>query len=166
MTLTVEDGTGISGADTYISLADARAYAKGRGLTLSDYDDELEQQLRKSLDYIETFRDRFKGTKAAATNVLQWPRLNVSVDGYAVTSTTIPTVLKNAQVELAAAIQSGYTLEPVATGESFVTMEKVGEIETRYSASVSTTGVPIIRKAHTLLAPLIEGGFNLTVSRA
>lgn len=35
MAIIVEDGTGVTGANSYISLADARTYATNRGFELS-----------------------------------------------------------------------------------------------------------------------------------
>jgi hypothetical protein len=166
MALTVEDGTGVSGADSYISLADARTYATSRGLTISSDDTTAEQQLRQGFDYIEARRGDFQGTKTLSTQPNQWPRDGVYVDGVELATNLIPTELQYAQVQIASAVEGGSDLNPVG-GSSFVTEEVVGPIETKYSEKVNTTGIPIIRAAEKLIAPfLVSGGYAVATMRA
>lgn len=166
MTVTVEDGTGVAGANSYISLADAKTYAKDRGITLVDDDVKLEQYMNKAVDYLESLRSDYKGAKAVSTNALQWPRTGVTIDRVVIASTTIPNELKYAQVELMIAINGGTDIVPTATGDAFVTREKIGPIDTQYSEGVSTSGIPIVRKAEMYLAPLLRHGSTLATVRA
>lgn len=166
MPLIVEDGTLVANADSYITLAAARVYADSRGLSLAGSDAEAERQLRRGFDYVEAYRDRFKGAKVDPTQMTQWPRYGAYVDGRYIDTITIPTELKYAQVQVAAAIQSGLDVTPNSTGESFVVREKVGPIETQYSESVASSGVPILRTAEQLLAALITSTGALTTERA
>lgn len=166
MTLTVEDGTIVAGADSYIALTDARTYAASRGLALSVTDATAEVQLRNAFDYLESIQN-YKGVAATDEQETKWPRALVYLSA-AVTIDTdvIPTPLKYAQVHLAAAINGGLTLQPIADGAPFAVREKVGPIETQYSFSVSTSGVPIVRAANALLAPLLVSGSILATERA
>lgn len=167
MSLIIEDGTGVAGADSYVTLEEARAYAASRGLTLSSTDATLESYLRRATDYLEAQRDKYKGHKTDATYPLQWPRKCVYIDCTPIDSDVIPAELKQAQIQLAAAINSGIDIMPTATGEAFITLDKVGPIETRYSESIATSGVPIVRTADALLAVLYrDGGGLITTERA
>lgn len=166
MTLIVEDGSGVTGANSYVTLVEARAYALTRGVEMTDVDSKLEMYLVKAMDYLESLRYGFKGRKTNADQALQWPRYCVYIDGYAISSEAIPTELKNAQMQIAMAIQSGIDFMPTASGEAFVISEKVGPIETKYSEGVSTSGVPIVRTVEALLAPLMNIGFGLVTERA
>lgn len=166
MTLTIEDGTQVANANSYVTLAEARDYAKARGVKLTDFDDVLEQELIKAMDYLEAQRDNFKGVKTSSTQPLQWPRCGAYVDGAVVEPTTIPNELKNAQIRIAMEIDAGINPMPTADGSAFVISEKVGQLETKYSEGVATSGVPIMRAVEALLAPLLRGAGGLRVERA
>jgi hypothetical protein len=58
MALTVEDGSIVSGADSYISLVDARAILTSLGQNLNLDDTVAEQELRAACDYIERLASR------------------------------------------------------------------------------------------------------------
>lgn len=166
MTITVETGAGVANANSYITLAEARAYAKARGVTMTAFDDVLEQYLIKAMDYLESLRADYRGIKTDSTYALQWPRYGVYLDGTELASNVIPNELKNAQAQLAMAVQDGVDLMPTQTGDSFVTSEKVGPIETRYSQRINTSGVPIVRAVDAILAPLLKGTGALSTVRA
>lgn len=165
-TLVVEDGSIVASCDSYITLADARVYAAKRGITIEADDTKADVQLRKAFDYLEA-KD-YKGKKVdASTQHGQWPRKCVWVDGVELLSSVIPDALQSAQVQLAAAINSGLDINPTRDNSSFVTRETVGPITTQYSEYIGTSGVPIVRVADDLLAPLLnEGSGLLTVTRA
>ena len=164
--LVVEDGTGVEAASSYVDVVYARAYATARGVTLSATDATLDQYLIKAMDYLESLRDRYKGKKTDPTYSLQWPRTGVTIDSTPIDSDVIPAELKQAQVQLAMAIQAGNDLMPTATGEAFITQDTIGPITTKYSEGVSTSGIPIVRAADALLAPLLNGSNAITTSRA
>lgn len=61
MTLVVEDGSIVSGAESYASVAQADAYFAARGITIWSplLDAEKEQALRRATDYmVQTYRQR------------------------------------------------------------------------------------------------------------
>lgn len=96
MTIIVENGSLVSGANSYISIAEFKNWAEARGI---DYDTDytIEQQIMRAMDYIESLN--FKGLKHTETQDLQWPRDMVLIDGYAVDSDEIPKQLKAALYE-------------------------------------------------------------------
>lgn len=82
MSLIVEDGTQVVGAESYISVSDADAYFSGRGGTAwaALVTAAKEQSLRKATDYMEgAYRDRWLGTRVSVSQVLSWPRAWVQV---------------------------------------------------------------------------------------
>lgn len=165
-TLVVEDGSLVDGADSYISLADARTYATKRGISVAADDTAADIQLRKAFDYLEAIGADYKGTKSDPAQLTQWPRKDVWVDDAELSYAVIPTVLKYAQVQLAAAIQGGINLTPTSDGSAFIVREKIGPIDTEFSEAINTSGVPIVRIADSLLAPLLRRTGLLTVARA
>lgn len=91
MALIVENGTRVPGANSYVSLADFKAWADARGITYGS-DATVEQQILRAMDYIEGLN--FVGFKETETQSLQWPRVNVVIDGFGLDASTIPAELK------------------------------------------------------------------------
>jgi len=155
MALEIEDGTGKTDSVTYASEAELAAYALARGVTVSGTDTEL---LITAMDYIES--QRFKGDKGSSAQALQWPRLNVLVDGYYIDSDEIPLLLKEAQIEVALSIDGGDN--PMANQGRETVKEKVDVIEVEYSTSARST--TYMAAAETKLTKLVQS--NTGVYRA
>ena len=151
-TFTVEDGTGLAGANSYASVSYANDYHDGRGNTLwthsSVTDSDKEQALVRATDYIEKrFGHKFRGWKESSTQALQWPRIDAEDNsGYLLPD--IPDKLKQAVAEYALRSVSLHELSPdpispvpkqvnlhgqtrdlSSTGEVSKKTEKVGPIE-------------------------------------
>ncbi len=164
MALVIENGTGVAGATSYVTLVEARAYATARGVTLpSDADTTI--LVTKALDYLESLRDSYKGTKEYGAGYLQWPRTDVEIDGFAVGIDAIPAELKNAQCQLAMEFYA--SVDPLATTSSAaIKSEKVGPLETVYALSDGERPGVVMPKVDALLAPLLkEVGFGLSTLR-
>lgn len=159
-TITVEDGTQVTGANSYVTTAELSTYADERGVTISAA--EQEDLLIEAMDYIES--QSFKGYKLTETQALQWPRGDVLVDGYYIDTDEIPTLLKEAQMESALAIDAGNS--PIANIERKKDRVVVGEIEVEYSSSSSSQ--VILQKVDLKLRKLIKngGGSSFSVIRA
>lgn len=164
MALIVENGSLVSGANSYVTLAEARAFALSRGVTLSATDATVEVLAVKAMDYLEALADSYKGLRVSYTQALQWPRYDVVpfADGAAIPLDEIPAQLKNAQCQL---IIDAVTYDLQATGAGRETIRsKVDVIEVEYAPSGAGVVQPIFRKAHAMLAPLLErvsGGLRL-----
>jgi len=140
MTLIVEDGTGKSDAESYVSVAEADTYHSNRGNTdwaaLSST--KKEQLLRGATDYmVAVYRLRWDGYRYVNTQALDWPRIYVpvrdicSVNAYPeyVDFDIVPTLVKNACSELALKANT----ETLLDDQGQVTIrEKVGPIEVEY----------------------------------
>lgn len=84
MALTVEDGTGVPEADSYLEIADIAAYATKRGLSFSTADaPAAEAAARRAATWLDaTYRDRLPGVRLAGRGQgLEWPR-KAAVDSY------------------------------------------------------------------------------------
>lgn len=125
MALTVETGAIVTGADSYISVADFEAYNTARGYTLTG---TAEQLLLRAMLYVEQLS--FKGLKKTKAQTLQWPRLDVMIDGYYLESDEIPQQLVDLQCEVALAIDGGD--DPLGAIDRAVKREKVDVLETEY----------------------------------
>lgn len=155
MALIIETGALIANANSYVTVVEARAYALARGVTLSATDSDVERYLVLAMDYLESLRAKFQGTKVSSTQSLQWPRTDVLIDCIEFPETSIPVELKNAQMQLAMQVSNGVDLMPTRQG-AFVKLEKVGPIETQYSEKIGTGLTPDMTAVDMLIAPLLS----------
>ena len=137
MSIIIEDGTGKSDAESFISVADASTYFTARGVTTWDALDTGEETvnreaaLRKATDYLTAvYRDRWEGVRYTETQALDWPRAGVVRDSWAVDTDEVPIEVQNAEAELALKSASDDLLADQTQG---VVKEKVGVIEVEYS---------------------------------
>jgi len=126
--IVVEDGTGLATSNSYVSNTEINAYVADRGFTAVTSPETL---AHIAMDWLE--QQNFKGDKNTDAQALQWPRANVDIDGYTVLTTTIPQLLKDAQIELVIAISAGTS--PLANLERETKIEKVDVIEVEYMTS-------------------------------
>jgi hypothetical protein len=96
------------------------------------------------------YGQNFQGSRVNGTQALSWPRSSVYLNGYAVTSSTIPTLVINATAELAYKAAQGNLATDLTQG---VKREKVGVLEVEYDEySVQYTRY---RSIDNMLAPLL-----------
>jgi predicted RNA methylase len=107
MTLIVETGAIVSGANSYVSLADARAYASARGVTLSAVDATLEPMVIKAMDFVESHSAQFIGERVQRDQPLSWPRVGAVVERWEWASTEIPRQLINATLATVVEVAAG-----------------------------------------------------------
>lgn len=163
MAFVVEDGSGLSNATSFISVADADAYAAEVGLTAWTGSTPAKQTaLIKAQRYItQTYRGLWKGVRATELQSLDWPREDVEdYDGYIVDSDSVPAAVKEAQVELAARALTADLISDVTSDGGNIASESssVGAV----SYAVTYTGGKSTQKVYTvaerLLEPYIVGG--------
>ena len=164
MALIIENGTVVANASSYVTLAEARAFALARSVTLSAVDSEVESKCILAMDFLEALRDCFKGSKVGSVQALQFPRYGVQIDGFDVASNTIPKLLKDAQCQLVIELASGIDLTPTDDGK-FLIREKVDVIENEWAPGGSNT--PTLTKFDSIIAPLLKiASGGLTTRRA
>jgi len=135
MTIIVETGSRVDGANSYVTVAEFNAYLALRYPSRSAPTEAVaEGYLLRAMDYLESLD--FIGGKATDAQPLQWPRDRVRIDGYAITSSEIPKELKVAQYEAAYGYELGYgKADPI---ERTVQSEKIGEIAITYANNSSS----------------------------
>jgi len=167
MALTVEDGTVVAGADSYLSLAAADTYHSSHGSPTawaSATDPAKEAALRYATQWVDG-KFQFLGSVADSDQVLDWPRQNVWDDeGRSVAADIVPQRVKDATAEMALA-HIGAALNASLARGGAVRREQVGPVAVEYMESANPeTDFPYVRR---LLAPLLNnfGGRNLTITR-
>lgn len=170
LTLTPEDGTIVSGANSYATLAQIRSYCAQRGTVLPADDDAVTALATQALDYLESFEPRMKGSRAAPLlQNLAWPRQNVwlytsRLYGDApLPITTIPAQLITTQCFLAG-VAATYDLNPIQDTRAVIE-ETVGPLITKYDPRFGAAVRPIIPQLDAMLAPLLKRASPLTTVR-
>jgi len=159
MALTVEDGTGIAGANSYITVAELRAFAADRAISIPTEDSLCIPLLVKATDYLD-LKD-YIGTKATSSQGLAWPR---KAEGYfsvtdGVYSYTIPPALKIAQAMVAIEVQNGELLPTIRPGKYIST--KIGSISVSYATDANRAAATRMSAVDSLVNPLLaDGGFR------
>lgn len=166
VSLIVEDGSGVAGANSYCTGAYARQYALNGGIQFpGTADDALIAYATQAVLYLETMEPQFKGRPTYVGQELAWPRTNVYWRGMLLDHLSIPQRVVDAQVQLMIEVASGTVLLPTRSasnqGGGFVTMEKVDVLETHYSETVGVLSAPIIKSVEALLLPFLNRGIGL-----
>ena len=140
MSLIVEDGTGVVGAESYATEAQATAYFSNRGVAAWTAVENKEAALRKATDYmVQNYRLAWKGCRVDPEQALDWPRSGCYVSGYLlgkfssdylIPSNVVPNEVRNACIELALKASSE-DLNSDLTQQ--VLSEKVGPLAVTYS---------------------------------
>tara|TARA_R100000951_G_C2584224_1_gene162889 strand:+ start:108 stop:581 length:474 start_codon:yes stop_codon:yes gene_type:complete len=128
MALVIEDGSIVSGANSYITIANYKSWADDRGISYST-DSKIEQSIFRAMDWFE--RQMFIGNKANENQPLQWPRTEALIDGYYVDATEIPNQVKTALYEVTTVDLAGNS--EFNTQDRKTSKEKVGDIEVTYA---------------------------------
>ena len=103
MNLILEDGTGLTNANSYASVAEADAYHDSRLHSLAWTAAQTpvkERALAMATTTLDAMTS-WHGTRQSAEQALAWPRTGVVYDGLRINGDVIPAPLKRATAELA-----------------------------------------------------------------
>jgi hypothetical protein len=156
MALIVEDGSGLSNSESYISVADAdaRQASVGNDIWAPLSTAEKEEALRRATIYMTAaYRERWVGRRNNLEQALEWPRYGVSVEGWPVSPQSVPADVAKACSDLALKAAAG-DLAPDL--EPMVIREKVGPIETEFSRG--SPQYKRFRAIDMMLSPYLSGG--------
>ena len=134
MALIIEDGSGRSDAESYVSLADCDAYHSARANSSWTGDEAAkEAALLEATAFVEdSYRGLWRGVRSKWEQALSWPRFGViDQDGFQVASDSLPSLLQAAVCEAALrAIEGDLTPDLDRGGQ--IKRQKVDVIETEY----------------------------------
>ena len=155
MALTVEDGTGVTDADSYADQTFLDTYHTNHGNSGWTFS---EAAVRRAMNYIEgRYSGRWRGSKqfAYSVNSLSWPRTGaVDRDGLSIAG--VPLRLRQALAE-AALLEVGTagTLQPALTRGGAIKRERVeGVVEREFFEGAPTRST--FTRIDDLLAPLLR----------
>lgn len=165
--LIVEDGTGLSNAESYVSVAFVDNYFNTFYSALPSYpwkaqrEDLKEIALRQVTSYYEfKYAIDLPGIRKTSSQNLSWPRIGALHDGSYIDSAVVPTLLKQAIAELAIKYVTDPSLFfPDRDSEAGVAEESVSigsvSVSTKYSATKNTEVV--FAKIEAMLSKLVGG---------
>ena len=131
MALTIEDGSLVSGANSYITAAEWDTWATDRGISHTHSNSRIEEGILRAMDYFESLH--FVGQKHEDTQALQWPRDYVYIDGYSIESDEIPKEVKAAMYEATKMELDGNS--PIKEQGRATVSEKIGDIQVTYKGN-------------------------------
>lgn len=137
MALITETGAGSTDAESYCTVAFADQYHEQRANTgwIGLEPVQKEAYLRRATEYmLAIYRQRWRGSRATSTQALDWPRLDATVDGFAIGADIVPIEVQKACAILALkAIKGELDPEPTAA----VKRKKVDVLEVEYFEPVA-----------------------------
>jgi hypothetical protein len=160
MALIVENGSIVPGADSYVSLADARALAAKYGKELPADDTAAEAALRNGAVYVGLQEPAMCGQRVSAEQYLAYPRKYVFMYGFAVASDSIPSQIITAQVLAAVEYGSGTDVRASSDGRVVESERVEGAVAVSYFNNGATGASTTITAAIDALRPLLCGGNN------
>ena len=143
MSLIVETGAIVAGAESYATVAQFKTYSTNFGFNYAALSDtNIEVALRQATLYLtQQYRTLWKGVRRLATQSLDWPRAGVSTEPvtygqhysarYIVPPDTVPTEVVNACIIMAQKASAGVDLFPDGTQKT--TQETIGPITVKYT---------------------------------
>lgn len=140
----------------YVEDTDFTAWATARGITLTGTAAVL---LTRALDWVEL--QKYTGT---ATTSAAWPRSDAYIDGVLVDSATVPQLVRDLQMRVAADIDAGF--DPNAVRAQTVKSERVeGAVSVEYMEGSAQSAISV--QAAAILAKLANGigGYQFEVRR-
>lgn len=171
MALTVEDGSGLADAESYVSVADCSTYCTARGLTFSSGTTEnKEAALRRATAYIDgAYGPMFLGRRRNGRDqALQWPRIEAyddSAEEY-IDQDAVPVEIVHATCEAAVReLATPGSLNPDLKRGGAIKSVKAGSVAVEFmgNAPADTTYRIIDR----LVAPVLStGGASGLVGRS
>lgn len=158
--LTIEDGTVVADADSFIDLFDARTLALNIGLTLPADDTEAEVKLRQGYLNLLQRERTLQGSRISAIQTGIFPRSNVMSNCFNIDSDVIPSDVILAQLYAADAITSGTETNGTQTGERLSGFNVQGVYSETYQDGSSQSTNPSIQGVYNALYPLTKAGFQ------
>ena len=160
MAITVEDGSVVAGANSFISLDGFTSHCETRGRSLDAYDEDTQviPALVKMADYLNSLS--WKGVKTARDNPMCWPRYGQEIggslwnrlewpastwvgvldkDGFYIGIEEVPPEVVSAQCEGAWLIIQGKDMEPSLDRGGQIKRKKIDVIEFEYFGGASPT---------------------------
>lgn len=161
MTLIVEDGTGVAGAESYVGVAEMDDYSAKHGITAwpsgstSAIIKQKEIALRRSAQYIDGhYGPEFPGRRGSSVQTLLWPRTGAALaDGTPIPENSVPACIRNAQFEVAGLAVAGVELTVTTEAGPVLKRKKTDVLEKEWFEG-TVDRAPVFGSVDAALSPL------------
>ena len=166
MALTVEDGTIVSGADSYISQADFIAFALTIG-TVVAVEQATDDKLVEAFYYLNSLEVRLKGTRTLKTQPNAYPRDGLVIEDFAWLSTEIPRQVILAQELLTLDLIAGIDLynRPQSASTAIKRNRVEGVVEQEFAVSDAMKLSSATHAVDVVNSLLKNSGLSVVLSR-
>tara|TARA_R110000772_G_scaffold268452_1_gene395601 strand:+ start:35468 stop:35971 length:504 start_codon:yes stop_codon:yes gene_type:complete len=166
MAVTVEDGTIVTGADSYVTRANYITFAASIGITIAD-DAAADVQLVKAFIYLNGLESALKGIRTLKAQTSAYPRDGLVIEDYSWLNTEIPRQVILAQELLALDINAGIDIynRPQSASTPIKKVRVEGAVSKEYAVSDAMKMSSVTRTMAVVNSLLINGGFSIAVSR-
>jgi len=149
MTIIVEDGSIVAGANSYLSRVDYITYALSMGVVIAS-DSAADIELIKAAQFIDQHEPNLQGIRVARDNPMAFPRYGVVINSWYWNSDEIPRQVILAQQSYALDVHAGIDLWNKGANANLITSEErvEGAVTVKFAVP-STTGVTDQKMTHT-----------------
>lgn len=162
--LTIEDGSIVTGAESFATAAELVTYAANFGRTIPGTEQAQESLLRRA--YLQMLALPWKGGIVNPEQTGSWPRYDVLRNGWLVASDSIPAQIKAGQMALATEIHADDLVDP-DTKVGAIESEKVGPISTTFAKASKTASKPAaIRQSSAQFEGFVESSSQVKLVRS
>lgn len=164
--LTVEDGTIVAGANSFVNDDEFKAFARLNGYSVPATQPDREALLSKAFMYLNsTYEQRLQGYRLSSVQSGMFPRSDVYAYDFLVDSSTIPEDIKAAQMSAALSINDGADTNAIKTDADLASFEVVGVYKESYQAGANTPTLPEMPAVSRYLRPYTKGGGGMSLNR-
>ena len=158
--LTIEDGSGVVGANSFVTDVEYLAFAKLKGYDVPSTQPDREANLSKAYDFLNfTYESKLQGYRVKPqiqTGIM--PRSYVYAYEVLIDNTTIPQDFKNAQMLAALSINGGVDINAVKDTANLASFSVPGVYSESYQSGASTPTIAQMPAVSRTLRPYTNAG--------
>jgi hypothetical protein len=169
ITITEENGTGVTGANSFTDLDTVKAAIPNNGLAVPADDEDTKLYMIRAYAHIGTYERQFSGYRSNRGQTGVYPRTTAYSGETPLDNDEIPVEIVQAQIQLVCDQIAGLTLGTFESDQTIVIEEQVGPIREKRTEKAGLTNDPKLTVFNSIIEPLLKGnGFigGLTLSRA
>lgn len=164
MSLVIEDGSIVAGAESFATVAELVTYAANFGRTIPVDSAAQESLLRRAA--LQMSAMPWKGGLVSELQALSWPRYDVYRENWLVPSDSIPGQIKAGQMALAAEIHSDDLAPPELKKGPVVRNRVEGAVDVQYGQASDFTSRPAsTRQSYAQFGPFLNASSQVRMVR-
>ena len=164
MTIIVEDGSIVTGSNSFVTRADYIAYALSIGIVIQD-NSTADNHLVIAGEYIAMHEKNLIGEKVSRDQSMPYPRNNLYINGWTWLSNEIPSDVILCQINYALDLNAGEDLYNRSINPNrLVIKERVeGVVERDYASTQSDQKLNKVSRGDVFLNSLIKNDFMMSI---